>query len=164
MTWKTKNNIFHSDSYWEYIDDNGVAKPHYLLLRYDLQGRLLQESEMYRGVMWGKTTTYFRFNAHCLSESNQVVCSRQHYVDGELHGRALEYHDNGVIWCISEYKHGVLDGDYYTYYDDGRRKRVGRWRNGIQVGEWTEYDKHGNITLRRNMDKEVAGRRFCIIV
>ncbi|SME64675.1 MORN repeat-containing protein [Faustovirus ST1] len=166
MKWKTKNSVFWSESYWEYIED-GKAMPHVVLLRYDTEGRLLQESQMYKGRKWGKTVTYYRYNTHSLDESIQVVLTRAYYVDDELHGKALEYHDNGVIGCISNYNHGVLHGEYYTYHDNGKRYKVGQWLNGIMVGEWTEYSRDGKVIscgVKSNNTNDGKLKRWCVVL
>jgi hypothetical protein len=161
LTWRTRNRLFHTESYYEYRS-NGRSIPHILLMRHDDNGRILEESEMWLGKRQGKCVTYYEYSVDTLLEPNSCIRTREWYVDDKLHGKFLEYHDNGILWCDCRYKHGKLDGEYRTYHDNGRLHQIKYYVDGVATGEWFEYDRNG--CLRAHGFGETITKRRCVIV
>ncbi|QJX73808.1 hypothetical protein F-E9_35 [Faustovirus] len=162
MTWQTREHLFYTDAYWEYKPANNMAVAHVTRLRYDTSGRILQDAEMWLGRRHGRCISYYMYDdMHALLES-ACVRTRAWYVDGHLHGKVFEYHDNGILWCDCNYQHGALDGEFRAYYDTGRLHQIKHYASGVAVGEWFEYARDGSLHAHGHVDTPAPRR--CVIL
>lgn len=65
------------------------------------------------------------------NENNRLISIEQ-YFNGDLHGRCLDWYDNGTSKLIMVYKFGKLIDTVFSFYPDGSLKLRGA-QNGISV-------------------------------
>lgn len=72
------------------------------------------------------------------------------YINGKLHGRFVEYHENGVIKTIIHYKDDKKHGEFIYYYENGNKNSECNFVNGKIHGKEITYDINGNKKLERH--------------
>ncbi|MBO72920.1 MAG: hypothetical protein CMD35_04800 [Flavobacteriales bacterium] len=61
-----------------------------------------------------------------------------------MNGRVEYFGPKGLIVVkVEHYKEGVLDGKYVEYYLDGKVKAKGEYKNGVLVGEIEYFNEDG---------------------
>ncbi len=91
------------------------------------------ESKPYTGVL---TARY----------PNGKLESWQEYVDGQGHGKWINYYENGNIKEEGYYNRDRVEGPIKKYYPSGMLKSEGTYKDWrIWVGVWKYYDSQGNF-------------------
>jgi antitoxin component YwqK of YwqJK toxin-antitoxin module len=81
-------------------------------------------------------------------KKSKNVMSREHYVDGKLHGKKLTYFPNGKITEEFTYENGVKQGDNLYYSPEGTLLKKLKYSDDELQGEATYYDAYGNLTIK----------------
>ncbi len=113
-------------------------------------------------------------------KASEAVMSREHYREGNLHGKKITYYPNGQITETLTYEMGSREGEnlyyapdgvllkkliYYhdelhgpaTYYDAGGNVVIeGHYKEGKKHGLW-KYYKNGEIELEERYPKPTKG-------
>lgn len=66
------------------------------------------------------------------------ISAKMHYIKGELHGKALYYH-NGVLHKSAWYRRGALDGEVNLFYSDETLKSKQTYSKGMLDGPSLGY-------------------------
>jgi antitoxin component YwqK of YwqJK toxin-antitoxin module len=85
------------------------------------------------------TGTFKEFNA------DGTVAWDQAQVDGENHGVARAYHENGAVRSESHWVRGGQDGVNVTYTPEGTKWVEGMYRGDQRQGRWLFWGKDGEI-------------------
>ena len=136
---------------------------------YDKGGRLTIESEM-KGDKWhGRVIQY---------NENEIIVSRENYIDGVLDGKYEYYHkngklkqsgwiqnhmkngevksywENGYLQLLENFKMGSKHGITNKYGIDGKMIMSGQYKNNYRNGNWTWYYK--DYTTRKQEVYELS--------
>jgi len=76
--------------------------------------------------------------------------SEVHYMDGEMHGRAVWYYENGNVQQELNYNHGNINGEMKRYYSNGTLESVSYYKNGLLNGEALTYSREGVLVGEEN--------------
>jgi antitoxin component YwqK of YwqJK toxin-antitoxin module len=105
---------------------------------YDKGGRLIIESEM-KGDKWhGRVIQY---------NENEIVVSRENYIDGVLDGKYKYYHENGNLRQSGWIKNHIKEGEIISYWENGNIQSIENFKNGLRHGLLKRYGGHKNITM-----------------
>jgi antitoxin component YwqK of YwqJK toxin-antitoxin module len=69
----------------------------------------------------------------------------QYYKNGQLDGKSIGYHSNGLIYYEQNYKEGKLDGYERFYHPNGQLKQVGLFINSKPTGEFKVFNESGEL-------------------
>jgi len=75
------------------------------------------------------------------------------FVNGELSGKAIGYHLNGIPSTEMYYKNGLLHGPAKAYADDGTLLKESNYRDGYLSGVYREYYRTGQLHYERKHKK-----------
>ncbi len=103
-------------------------------------GKLVSEGKMDGKNRIGEWLYYHK--------KSKNVMSREHYVDGKLHGKKLTYFPNGKITEEISYENGVRQGDNLYYSPEGTLLKNLKYSDDELQGEATYYDAYGNLTIK----------------
>ncbi|MFZ1688829.1 MAG: hypothetical protein WAU70_15485 [Flavobacteriales bacterium] len=78
-------------------------------------GRLAMEGYKQNGKRHGVWTSYTQ---------DRRVRSKNSYVDGELHGESVVFHENGQLYYTGSYEHGKEVGEWKFYGPDGALQKT----------------------------------------
>lgn len=76
------------------------------------------------------------------------IMSREHYIDGKLHGKKITYYPNGAITEEITYVNGIMEGENLYYAPDGTMLKKLKYTNDELHGEAFYYDAYGNVTIK----------------
>jgi len=127
------NGVLHGD-YLRYRDDLVIAKGTFVQGKRDgdwvlslfYSGGLLQHGEYDMGKQIGRWETY--------DEAGHLRAVSQYNHNGELHGRHIDFEENGAISVLKEYRGGVEHG-IRVYYFLGSPDRAVRYQDGSLAEE-----------------------------
>ena len=100
---------------------------------YNAEGKVIEVTDYENGKKHGKRTQYWPDNP-------DVVRRAIPYVDGEVHGLAREYHDNGQLSKEMPFKNGLLHGKERHFDEEGKPIRTRYWLEGDVVPQGV-FDK-----------------------
>lgn len=80
------------------------------------------------------------------------LISEENYVDGQLDGERILYHENGQPDIIEHYVMGDFEGEYLTYDSLGTLSSRGQYTDGAMNKAWFFYYPNGEI--RRSVNFE----------
>jgi antitoxin component YwqK of YwqJK toxin-antitoxin module len=105
---------------------------------YDKGGRLTIESEM-KGDKWhGRVIQY---------NENEIVVSRENYIDGVLDGKYKYYHENGNLRQSGWIKNHIKEGEIISYWENGNIQSIENFKMGIKHGKIDRYDISGELLM-----------------
>jgi len=87
---------------------------------------------------------------------NKKIQSIQFYVDGEMHGPYILFHENGSLLLESKMKNNEFDGKSVVYYDNGNIQRSGYFVNGLQDSIWQFYTYNGDLDKKIRFERGKA--------
>ena len=97
---------------------------------YDKGGRLTIESEM-KGDKWhGRVIQY---------NENEIIVSRENYIDGILDGKYEYYHENGKLRQSGCIKNHRKEGEIKSYWGNGNIQSIETFHNGLRDGDLKRY-------------------------
>jgi antitoxin component YwqK of YwqJK toxin-antitoxin module len=106
---------------------------------------------------------------YILSKNTGSISHKFIYKNGKLHGKAINFYDNGNIksqgyydnnnmvdtWefrneqgnkiYMVNFRNDSLNGEFISYYLNGKVKVEGTYLNNTRMGDWTYYDKNGQV-------------------
>jgi antitoxin component YwqK of YwqJK toxin-antitoxin module len=105
---------------------------------YDKGGRLTIESEM-KGDKWhGRVIQY---------NENEIVVSRENYIDGVLDGKYKYYHENGNLRQSGCIKNHRKEGEIISYWENGNLQSIETFHNGLREGDLKRYTENKKIIM-----------------
>ncbi len=128
---------------------SGLSKQHYEIMRRDL--------EYFKLATCVLITDSFGHCCGVLPNGKKHGRSRRTYfggairdeldfVDGEIHGKWVDYYGDGRVEKIETWEEGVKNGEYTRYWPSGAIKTRGWQINDTHHGQWFGYDEMGTIT------------------
>ncbi|MBI9037889.1 MAG: hypothetical protein JEY97_07135 [Bacteroidales bacterium] len=72
-------------------------------------------------------------------KSDELLVSKDNYLDGKIHGESISYYPNGVIAEIINYNEGVKHGEWVKYFQDGSIQIEGNYINDNIEGKYRIY-------------------------
>lgn len=83
------------------------------------------------------------------------------FVNGEVTGKYIAYHDNGFIKEVSHYKHGELHGEFKKYTPGGWVWESGNFKDSKLHGTYRRYHTNNSMACmcEYNMDKKSGGEK-----
>jgi antitoxin component YwqK of YwqJK toxin-antitoxin module len=110
-----------------------------LVKYFTIKGKLVSEGKMRDKDRIGEWIYYH--------EKSDAVMTREHYVNGKLHGEKITYYPNGKITEVLNYENGLMQGEnrYYSY--EGVLLKKLQYLDDQLQGEATYYDAHGNLVI-----------------
>ena len=72
--------------------------------------------------------------------------SQTPYAYGVLHGRQMDWYDDGSIFSVSDYKRGRREGKYEHWARCGLKKIEGTLLGGERHGEWKYWGGDGSLS------------------
>jgi antitoxin component YwqK of YwqJK toxin-antitoxin module len=72
------------------------------------------------------------------------LTQKQVYLNGKLHGKQLDYFENGKIWKECNYLNGLKNGEEITYSPYGTIELKDYFFNGVKNGWCLAYDSIGS--------------------
>lgn len=105
------------------------------------------------------------------NESNEKICSEEHYKNNVKHGPYIGYDWYGSINKKYNYTEGKLHGEFIEYpyhciYSNEKfyiKKIVGNYTNGKLHGEYIKYYNNNKIALIANYSNgELNGPYICL--
>jgi len=100
-------------------------------------GQLRAKGNYYKGNRVGTWKFYNQYGV--------LTSEEPHNEEGELHGEALNYFDNGQLETSIMYKDGERHGLLKDYFRNGTLYKTGYMYEGQSVGEWRFYYKDGTL-------------------
>jgi antitoxin component YwqK of YwqJK toxin-antitoxin module len=77
--------------------------------------------------------------------------------DGQIHGKGINYYENGNPEFVVSYSNGVRNGSFRKFKEDGVTILVqGNFLNGVKVGKWKWTDEIGFLTLDYDHNEQLA--------
>ncbi len=105
---------------------------------YDKGGRLTIESEM-KGDKWhGRVIQY---------NENEIVVSRENYIDGVLDGKYKYYYEDGILRQSGLIKNHKKQGEIITYLEKGNLQTIETFHNGLKEGDLKRYTVDKKIIM-----------------
>jgi antitoxin component YwqK of YwqJK toxin-antitoxin module len=104
-------------------------------------GALHKKEEYKNDKLHGTSITYALVSGKKIEQED--------YVDGQLHGKHVEWDYTGVLRSTTEYYRGVRHGDDILYYTNGEWHCKTSWVRGKQHGITARYDNTQTITWMR---------------
>lgn len=115
---------------------NSSLKLHGLSRKWDICGRLSEESEWKNGLKDGRTIYY--------EPSKGTIQSQETYSRGQKHGNCTTFVD-GKIQRVQNFYRGLKDGEILSYYPDGTLRKKQEYHRGEKNGIFEWYNETGSI-------------------
>jgi antitoxin component YwqK of YwqJK toxin-antitoxin module len=101
-----------------------------------------------KGMLYSGLHTEYYPTGQILMELNVL--------NGQEHGAAQFYHENGKLKEYREYNQGKKTGTWVTYDDDGNKIAEAGYVDGIKHGPWFIWNSDGKLLYEMNY---TAGRK-----
>ena len=109
---------------------------------------------------------------YILSRDSQTISHKFTFKEGRLHGKAVNYYDNGNIksqgyynnnnmvdkWefrneqgnkiYIVNFRNDSMNGEFISYYLNGNVKEKGTYLDNSKKGDWIYYDQRGQMVKK----------------
>ncbi|MBT8493569.1 MAG: hypothetical protein KJO07_10965, partial [Deltaproteobacteria bacterium] len=94
----------------------------------------------------GRTGTWLSF-------SSRGIRTREiEFWEGDIHGKAAFWYDNGQPWKAGSYRRNLEHGEWAWYHPEGGKWLTGRYESGKKHGVWRQYAKSGRILGESSFD------------
>ena len=108
----------------------------------------IETYEVKDGLLNGEMLSYKIING------KEILVAEGHAKKGALHGKQVEYYDNGEKEMVIEYSGGEKNGDYKSYYENGKVKEKGEYKNNLKTGKWKTYYPNGELESQGKYGKD----------
>ncbi len=108
---------------------------------YAKSGRLSILENYKLGQLDGERLVYYPLG-NSETKKDQIT-KKQVYLNGKLHGKQIDYFENGKVWKEFNYLHGVKNGEEITYSPYGNIELKDYYFNGVKNGWCLAYDSIG---------------------
>lgn len=103
-----------------------------------------------------KDGIYFDNEGHPLSgvhkETTDNGAAEFTFNNGEKHGKATYYFENGAVKETGSFADGYKTGEWQQFHADGSKASVGEFKNGKKSGQWKVWDANGNLRFDMSYD------------
>ena len=104
------------------------------------QGKYYHRGEPFTGVGFAK------------NKKGKFV-TEEPFKNGLLHGKRVNYDDNGHVLAREKFKKGR--GIYRTYYFNNKIKSLGSIDKNVKMGEWKYYNSKGVLKAREFWSEDI---------
>lgn len=101
-------------------------------------GRPWTELHYRDGKAEGSFTTWYRNGQKANAGGNLA---------GRLHGKVVEWHEDGTVVLEANYDRGYLDGPWREHWPDGKDRCTANYQKGRLDGLYSEWSREGNKVL-----------------
>lgn len=123
--------------------DNGIL--HGLSIKEDFHNKITIISNYNKSILDGLySEKYDKYD-----ETPKIICN---YKNGLLHGRHVEYYENGKVKRIQKFRNGKKTGKYKVFYHNGKLQCEYNIIDGKIIGDKKLYYKNGNLKNIREYD------------
>jgi antitoxin component YwqK of YwqJK toxin-antitoxin module len=81
---------------------------------------------------------------------NGQISEETNYKDNKEDGKMASWYKDGQKLAEGNYKNDELNGKWISWYEDGQKSQEGKSINGKKEGKWTEWDENGKIIVQDN--------------
>ncbi len=137
--------------------ENGKVKEHFSVIktkegdlrhgqyiRYDMDGRLEEESFYEKGMLEGSRKLYM----------NGVLQSEEIRVKDHYQGPFKAFFPDGTLQLEANYVDDVMTGPVRVYYPSGRLKEIVTFAENVENGPFSEYYENGKLKAEGNYKQQ----------
>jgi antitoxin component YwqK of YwqJK toxin-antitoxin module len=104
-------------------------------------GRLKIKAKKKDNKYYGEVIQYYE---------NEIIVSRENYIDGILDGKYKYYHGNGILRQSGHIKNHMKDGEIKTYWETGNIKQIENYKRGLNDGVIESYRLDRSLIFKGN--------------
>ena len=81
-------------------------------------------------------------------DRNGILTLEHECQRGRMHGKYVEYYDDGKIKIECSYQDGALHGEYKEFYENGKKHKKCVYDNGLYNGMCEIWDCNGRLLVK----------------
>ena len=107
-------------------------------------GRLKIKAKKKDNKYYGEVIQYYK--------DNEIIVSRENYIDGILDGKYKYYHGNGILRQSGHIKNHKKEGEIISYWENGDLQSIENFKNGLRHGLLKRYRMDKTIVMTGQYD------------